>query len=85
MEFLSSQRRVERQEKLKQKFIWQDRHSKEIAVGCPKGKRQHSGSCAIGIKVFINIYEVGGIFMGKDGPFSSQIMVGWISLLWFFF
>lgn len=53
--------------------------------GLPQRQEQHSAPRVIGFKVFISIYEVGGIFMGKDGPFSSRIMVDWISLLRFFF
>lgn len=50
-QFLSSQRRVERHEKLKKKFIWQDRHSKErLQWAAPKAGGSTVGPVSLVLK-----------------------------------
>lgn len=53
-------------------------------MGCPKGRRQHSGPCVIGFKVLINIYGERWPFLipnhgGLDLPFMVLFLMLWTS------
>lgn len=62
---LSSQRKVSH-EKIKQKFIWEDKLSKERL----QWQRQEAAWWPMSLALeFFKCYEVGSILMGEDGPF----------------